>query len=518
MNIILVSSEVVPFAKTGGLADVCGALPQELENLGHDVTVFMPGFRQCFQAESEHPEIEIEKPDITFSVPLGTKLVDGEFFMSTIPGSTVTIYFVGNDNFFGRDKLYGEDGSDYADNSQRFVFFCRAVIESIRLLELSPDLLHCNDWQAGLLPALLKLECEQNEQYANIATLMTVHNLAYQGSFWHWDMLLTGIDWKHFTWQEMEHHGRLNLLKTGLVFADAINTVSPTYAREIQTPEQGCGLEGVLEHRSDVLSGILNGIDTQTWNPSTDRLIVRKYDASNFEKGKAVCKQALQLVSGLKPDENIPLIGIVGRLAEQKGWSLILSTMKRWLESGPASSSQPDMRSHANTQWVVLGTGDPSYEASLRALQRSFPGRIGLTLGFSNELAHQIESGADIFLMPSEYEPCGLNQMYSMAYGTVPVVRETGGLADTVVDATPEAIASGSANGFSFSSFSAQSLELTLARARAMYVEDRETWNGLVKNGMTHDWSWSAGARRYEQLYASTIERHRKNRESQQTA
>ena len=305
-------------------------------------------------------------------------------------------------------------------------------------------------------------------------------------------MLVTGLDWKHFNWREMEFHGRLNLLKTGIVFADAINTVSPTYAAEIQTPEQGCGMDGVLQHRREVLTGILNGIDTGQWNPTGDPHVAVNYDVASWRTGKPACKQALQELMGLNRDPDIPLIGIIGRLAAQKGWSLILPVMKHWLETVEA-------------QFAILGTGDPEYHSALELLARHYPNKLGACLEFSAPLAHQIEAGGDMFLMPSQYEPCGLNQMYSMAYGTVPIVRHTGGLADTVIDTTPETLAAGIATGFSFHSFDATSLESAMTRAINLFNHDRDAWARLVENGMKQDWSWQASARKYVRYYEQTI-------------
>ncbi len=491
MKILLASSEVVPFAKTGGLADVAGALPRELEKLGHEVTVFMPAYQAALKAG-----LEVEKTATTLEIPIGSELENGRLLKSTLPDSNVDLYLVDHTEYFQRDALYGEQGSDYADNCERFTFFCRSVLESVRLLDLQPDLIHCNDWQTGLIPALLKCEYSENPLYQDIASLITIHNLAYQGLFDYEKLAVSGLDAKYFNWQEMEFHGRLNLLKTGIAFADSINTVSPTYAVEIQGAEQGCGLEGILQDRVDRLSGILNGIDTADWNPATDKLIPTNFDA-NFDvasgsPGKAKCKHELQVQNKLAVDPNVPLIGIVGRLAEQKGWSLILPILRQWLKS-------------VDAQWVILGTGDPDYHHVLTTLHRLHPNKLGLTLGFSNELAHQIEAGADMFVMPSRYEPCGLNQMYSMAYGTVPVVRRTGGLADTVINATQENLENNTATGFSFEEFTSAGLEAALSKSLRMYNEDRKGWNQLVINGMTKDWSWTTSARKYEELYKKTV-------------
>ena len=487
MKILFCSSEVVPFAKTGGLADVSGALPKELSLLGHEVIVFMPAYQGL-----DHPKVPFVPAGVEFNIPLGSSLVAGSLLQSTLPDSDVKIFAVQNNDYFHRPQLYGEDGTDYSDNCERFVFFCRSILESVRLMGWQPDVIHANDWQTGLLPALLKTELAGTPFYEQVASLITIHNLAYQGNFWHWDMLLTGIDWKYFNWKQMEFFGRLNLLKTGIVFADAINTVSPTYAMEIQTPEHGCGLEGVLSHRQNVLSGILNGIDPGEWNPATDPHLVVNYDVDSWVQGKAACKSALQSAMGLPNEPQVPLIGIIGRLASQKGWSLIIDVMRKWLP-------------RENVQWVVLGTGQPEYHAALQQLAEQYPDKLAAKLMFSNPLAHQIESAADIFVMPSEYEPCGLNQLYSLAYGTVPVVRETGGLADTVIDSTEESIQQGIANGFSFENFDSIDLDIAIERAVGMYNGFSEIWKQLVATGMQQDWSWTSSAKKYSRLYEKTV-------------
>lgn len=491
MKIVLVSSEVVPFAKTGGLADVTGALPRELEKLGHEVTVFMPGYRDVDAIKHE-----IKTTGITCEIPVGDKLVDCRFAKTNLPNSNVEIYFVQNDRFFNRDGIYNSPEGDFPDNCERFVFFCRSVLEAIRLLEMHPDVIHANDWQTGLIPALLVNEYRDTDRYADIASLITIHNLAYQGLFAQGHMASTGLSPSLFNWQQMEFFGGLSLLKTGIVFADAINTVSPTYADEIQTVEQGCGLEFVLQQRSDRLTGIINGIDTTEWNPQTDQHLAANFDAS-FDPamgsaGKAKCKQALQAEFQLEQRADVPLIGIVGRLASQKGWSLIIPVLRHWLETTDA-------------QWIILGTGDPDYHHVLTSLYQSHAHKLGLKLGFSNSLAHQIEAGSDMFLMPSKYEPCGLNQMYSMAYGTVPVVRQTGGLADTVINANSETMENKTATGFSFADFSAEALDHSMTRAMNVFLNHKTEWNQIMLNGMQRDWSWSASAKAYESLYQKTI-------------
>ena len=487
MKLLFASSEVVPFSKTGGLADVAGALPKEVSRLGAAVVVFMPAYDSFSNQLGEFTDTGIE-----YEVAIGQKEVGCRLLRAAFEG--VTIFAVDQKDYFGRPGLYGEGGADYLDNCERFVFFCRAIMEAIPRINWWPDLIHVNDWQTSLIPAYLKTEFAGRAGYENIVTLLTIHNLAYQGSFWHWDMLLTGLDWQYFNWRQMEFYGNLNLLKTGIAFADAINTVSPTYAAEIQTVEHGCGLEGILHHRRDALSGILNGIDAEEWNPKTDRHISVNYDVSSWQQGKLACKTSLMQARGISVSKQVPLIGIIGRLASQKGWSLILQILPYWLRD-------------REVQWVVLGTGQPDYENALADLAKAYPDKLSVELGFSNELAHQIEAAADIFLMPSQYEPCGLNQQYSLAYGTIPVVRATGGLADTVVDATPGNIANGTANGFMFDGFDVEQMNKTLERAVDTFFHDPQTWEQLVACGMKQDWSWTASARKYFRLYQKTVSR-----------
>ncbi|MCH8047063.1 MAG: glycogen synthase GlgA [Planctomycetes bacterium] len=493
MNILVATSEAVPFAKTGGLGDVSGALPIALAELGEQVSVIMPAFRSVKQCGEP-----LEPTGLELDIPIGKKTVRGSLLKGRlpgngVPGNGVPVYFVEQDEYFDRPELYGEDGQDYKDNCERFVFFSRAVIEAIRLLDLKIDLLHANDWQTGLLPAYLKTEFSGVPPYEQIATLFTIHNLAYQGNFWHWDMLLTGLDWKYFNWHQMEFHGNLNLMKTGLAFADAINTVSPRYAEEIQSAPLGCGLEGILQHRREVLSGIINGVSYETWNPATDTHLATNYGPETAEAGKAACKAALQQEMGLPVNAQVPLLGFVGRLVEQKGIDLIAGVMQQWAETSEA-------------QWVLLGTGEPKYHELLKQLAERFPTKVAVQLAYSDPLAHRIEAGCDLFLMPSRYEPCGLNQLYSLKYGTIPVVRATGGLADTIVNTNDATLASGEANGFCFHDYSQLALSEALTRALAAYA-DKQVWSRLVQNAMRQDWSWSRSAQQYVQLYQQTIER-----------
>jgi starch synthase len=491
MRILLATSEAVPFAKTGGLADVCGALPLELAKLGHEPTLILPAYRQIYQAG-----LPIEHTGFTFEVPIGSRMVPGALLRSTLPGSDVPVYFVENADYFDRTDLYQTDGKDYLDNCERFVFFCRGVLEGIRLLDLQPDVIHANDWQTALLPAYLKIEYRGVPGYENVGTLLTIHNMAYQGTFWHWDMLLTGLDWKYFNWQQMEFFGNLNLLKAGIVFADQLNTVSSRYAEEIQTAPLGCGLEGVLQHRRNALSGIVNGVDYRKWDPASDPQLSTQYDVQSFAEGKQKCKAALQAELGLPTNPDVPLVAFVGRLTEQKGIDLIGAMMKDWLPS-------------RDVQFVVLGTGDPTYHELFTTLTQRNPQKLALRLEFSDALAHRIEAGADIFLMPSHYEPCGLNQLYSLKYGTVPVVRATGGLADTIVNATEATLSNGTATGFSFADYSGLALSETLDRACKVFGTNKNQWSQLVRAGMQQDWSWSHSAREYTKLYEATARQSR---------
>ncbi|HEX4130898.1 MAG TPA: glycogen synthase GlgA [Pirellulales bacterium] len=488
MKILLAASEAVPFAKTGGLADVAGALPIELAKLGHEPVLFIPAYRRAL--ESGQP---VEATGQEFTIAIGSKRVRGCLLRSVLPGSDVPVYLVRHDEYFDRPELYGINGSDFIDNCERYTFFCRAVLESIRLLELNTQIVHANDWQTGLLPAFLKTEYRGVPGYEQIASLFTIHNLAYQGQFWHWDMLLTGLDWKYFNWHQMEFFGKLNLMKTGLVFTDWISTVSPRYAEEIQSAPLGSGLEGVLQQRRDVLSGIINGVDYSIWNPANDPHIAQQYDVNTFETGKAVCKAALQREFGLPVEPRTPLLGFVGRLAEQKGIDLVVKVMQDWLRSSPA-------------QWVLLGTGDPAYHQALTTLADRYPQKVSLRLAYSDVLAHRIEAGADVFLMPSRFEPCGLNQLYSLKYGTVPLVRATGGLADTVTDVTRESLEAGTATGFSFREYSPLALGETLARVCQTF-DIPSVWSKIVRTGMSQDWSWTRSARDYTTLYQRMLSR-----------
>ncbi|TWT96832.1 Glycogen synthase [Botrimarina colliarenosi] len=486
MNIFFATTEAVPFCKTGGLGDVCGSLPVALEGLGVRPTLFLPAFRQAL--ESGQP---IEPTGVHFEIPIGRKRVVGEYLRSTLPGSNVPVYLVEQHGYFNRPGLYREASGDYIDNCERFVFFNRAVLEAPALLGLDVDVIHCHDWQSGLIPTYLQTLYADRPSLENVTTLYTVHNLAYQGSFWHWDMELTGLGWEHFNWQELEFYGRINFMKAALSQATMLSTVSPRYAQEIQDPPMSCGLEGVLRHRHADLAGVLNGVDYGAWNPAHDAFLPTTYGVDDYAAGKAVCKRALQQEMGLPIRDDVPLLANIGRLADQKGFDLISDVMPRLAESLEA-------------QWVLLGTGEPYYEQMMQRLAAEHPERVAVRVGFSNDLAHRIEAGADMFLMPSRYEPCGLNQMYSLKYGAVPIVRETGGLADTITDATETTLGNGTANGFSFADASAYALSNVIDRAVRAYRRP-DVWRQIVQTGMQQDWSWDRSARQYVELYERTM-------------
>jgi starch synthase len=496
-------SEVAGFAKTGGLADVAGSLPAALAARGMDCAVVTPLYRAC--RTGKRP---LESTEHRFRVPIGERILDGRLWRSTLPGSEVPVYLIEQPEFFDRDDpatgqgLYqftnaAGEKIDWADNSARFGFFARAILEAMRLLNFWPDILHLHDWQTGLAGVYLRelyqhhAKPDLRDKYASIRTVFTIHNLAYQGTFWHLDLPMLGLPWRLFTMDLLEFHGKLNFLKAGLVYADLLTTVSPTYAREIQTRALGCGLHGVLMQRSHRLHGIVNGIDERAWNPAIDPHVAAKYDAKSVTDCKPRCKAALQRQFKLDEKPHTPLVGIVTRLVQQKGLDLLEEIAVDFLRQG--------------VQLVVLGDGDKKYRDMLVELQQDYPSQVGLHFGYSDPIAHQIEAGADVFLMPSEYEPCGLNQLYSLKYGTLPVVRATGGLADTVIDATPENIAMGRATGFTFVSYRPSAFAEALERCLSMYRNQPVRWRHLQQTGMLQDWSWHRSAGEYERLYRQVL-------------
>lgn len=475
----MLASEAVPLAKTGGLADVVGALSIELAGQGHEVRLIVP----------RYAGIEVSAPDLreagTIPVPSRGGPIEVGIETGTLGAGKVSLLCIRHDPFFARRGLYGEDGRDYPDNLERFALFCRAALEACTHTAWLPDVVHAHDWQAALAVVYLKTLYRADPAWAASRALLTLHNLSYQGLFPVADYGATGLPWAEFTPDRLEFYGKVNLLKGGLVYADLLNTVSPMYAKEIQTAEFGCGLEGVLRGRTDRLFGILNGIDYAVWDPATDPYLAAHYSAKDLT-GKKDCKGALQREMKL-PARDVPLLGLVSRLVPQKGIDLIVDILPRVLAS--------------NVQMVALGTGDPTSEANLNSLSERFPDKLAVRLGFDEGLAHRIEAGADIFLMPSRYEPCGLNQMYSLRYGTVPVVRKTGGLADTVLPYLPNDPASrDTATGFVFEPPQPKSFLSALLLGLQVY-RDRRTWRALVHRGMLQDFSWGRSAKQYLELY-----------------
>jgi starch synthase len=485
MRIVIVSPEAVPFAKTGGLADVAGALPGELADLGHEVRLVMPLYRMVRDRGFDPAPIAR-----TVEVPLADRRVGGSIHVLEDPdreGRLKTI-FIGNAEFFDREGLYGVKGEDFTDNASRFVFFSRAVLQALKIVDFIPDIIHVNDWQSGLIPFYLRSIYNLDSHYRRTSTVLTIHNLGYQGLFWHLDMPLLGVGWEYFTPEGIEFYGKINFLKAGMISADVINTVSETYAKEIQTPEQGFGLDGVLRSRKKDLFGILNGIDVDEWNPGTDGFIPKNYSADDLS-GKEENKKALLSEFYLPEKMDVPLIGIISRLADQKGFDILADALEKIMEM--------------DVMMVILGTGERRYHDLLAEMGKRYPMKLGVKLAYDNRLAHLIEAGADMFLMPSLYEPCGLNQMMSMRYGTVPVVRATGGLKDTV---DPYSEKNETGTGVSFGPYTTEALSGAVKKAVGLFGKP-DHWKRIVSNGMSADFSWRASAKKYENLYHRALKK-----------
>lgn len=480
MKIAFAASEVVPFAKTGGLADVSGALPVELEKLGHDVKVFMPKYYSV----DEH-KFNLEYQSWASPMPIRVAGVIHEVHLRKgyLPNSKVEIYFIDCPYFFHRHNLY----TDEKDEDQRFICFSKGVIEAIQRLYWSPDILHCNDWQTGLIPLYIKDNYNWDKLFDHTATVFTVHNIGYQGKFTKQTLYNAEISEDLFYHGgRIEQDGLVNFLKTGLSFADVINTVSETYAKELMTPEYSAGMHHLLKYREKDFYGIINGVDYDVWNPETDKLIPYNYSKADLS-GKEKNKEELLKKFNMPYQKDIPLIGIISRLAIQKGFDLVQAALGELMQ--------------LNAQWIVLGSGEQKYENMFQALHEQIPRNIGVYIGYNNDLAHLIEAGADIFLMPSYYEPCGLNQIYSLKYGTVPVVRKTGGLADTVQDWNEyNTYGMDIGNGFSFVDYKPQALVNAVQRAIGDY-HNKPVWRKIQLNGMNKDYSWKHSASQYEELY-----------------
>jgi starch synthase len=456
MKIVLCSSEVVPFAKTGGLADVAGALPIALEELGHEVIIAMPRYKEIQESRFK---IQRAGKDVSYS----------------ILGRGIKVYFIENDKYFNRDGLYGDKKGDHKDNLERFSYYCKRTLELLKEINFSADVIHCNDWQTCLIPVYLKALYSMDAFYKNIKTILTIHNIGYQGLFPKEEFPKLGLDWSLFNIKALEYYNQINLLKGGMVFSDLLNTVSTAYSQEIQTKEFGFGLEGVLAERKESLFGILNGLDYSLWNPAQDELIAAKYSVRNIED-KYKNKRDLQKICGLPLKEDLPLLGIVSRLAEQKGFDILAEGIEKICKM--------------DLQLVILGTGEEKYHLILEKIVKKYPKVISLHLKFDNTLAHKIYAGSDIFLMPSKYEPCGLGQLISFAYGTLPLVFKTGGLADTVT----------ADNGFVFDKYSKGDLIKTVGKAVTAFA-NKKKWTALMVKGMGYNFSWKESAKSYIKLY-----------------
>ncbi|MDP8218597.1 MAG: glycogen synthase GlgA [Candidatus Theseobacter exili] len=478
MKIAIGSSEVVPFAKTGGLADVAGALPKALEKLGHEVVVILPYYKMV--KKGNHP---IKKTGKKIYVQLCNRIVDAEVYSSKI-GKNVKVYFIAKSSYYNRNELYRGAQGDYKDNAERFIFFSKAILSLLEEINFRPDIIHCNDWQTGLIPVLLKTIEKDNPFLRKAKTVFTIHNLAYQGLFWHYDMHMTNLPWDVFTQEGIEFYGKMNLLKAGIVYSDKVNTVSKKYAEEIQTTEYGCGLEGVLANRKKDLRGILNGVDYDEWSPEKDKFINSHFSSSKLS-GKLACKKDLLKEYGLDISPEKPLIGVISRLADQKGFDILAPIMEKLMG--------------LNLGFILLGTGEEKYHRLFSAIGKEYPKKAGIKISFDIGLSHRIEAGCDMFLMPSLFEPCGLNQIYSLKYGTIPIVRATGGLDDTIKQFD---VSTAKGNGFKFTKYSPDTLLNTIQDALSVY-NDKALWHKLVKNAMKCDFSWNQSAKEYEKLYKS---------------
>lgn len=464
LKILLVAAEVFPFAKTGGLADVAGSLPTALKRLGHDVRVILPKYT-CTKSQPIHSlnqEIEIGNTKAT--------LFEGKL------AENVPVYLVENNAYFDREYLYGEPGSEYSDSAERFAFFCQAALEACKSLDFQPDIIHCNDWHTGLIPAYLK--ASEDPWYSKIRTLFSIHNLGYQGNFSMDKFPVTALPDRFSGSEGIEFYGQMSFLKSGLIFADALNTVSPRYCKEIQTV--GFGMEGILQQRSSSLTGILNGVDYSVWNPATDKLIAENYGPDSLSQ-KQKCRDALIKKFSLKIDNNTPLLCMITRLSSQKGIDFLMEAFE-------------DLKDQC---LVVLGEGDSKYEKFFSEMAKANPDRFAVALIFDDTLAHQVLAGSDILLMPSIYEPCGLTQMYALKYGTVPIVTSVGGLDDSI-----QSFDGKTGTGFKFAPNDRKSFQGALQNSLT-YFADKPGWERLINNGMTKDFSWDNAAQQYSNLYQS---------------
>lgn len=488
-KILMVASELSPFAKTGGLADSVSDLSVELLKQGHDVRVVMPRY------------YNIDRKDKKKRVdPLGVPFGAGEewcaVYYGQIPHSEVPVYFLDHEQFFGRNGLYGPTpGTSYDDNAQRFIFLSHAAFQLCRMLQWFPDVMHCHDWQTGMVPVYLYTK-EQEGDFYEVASVFTAHNLGYQGWFNKEDYSYTTLEWDDFYMSRLEKEGRLNFLQAGLIQADIITTVSPTYAEEIRTPEGGHGLDEIFRRRAGDLYGILNGVDYEEWNPVKDPLIAPNNFSAKDLKGKAKAKKALQSEMGLTLEPKTPIVAMVSRLSQQKGLDILV---------GEKEFELYEICQKMKLQFIIVGEGEKKYEEKLQNLEKMLP-NLKVSIRFSNELAHRVIAGADFFIIPSVYEPCGLTQMYSLRYATLPIVRKVGGLADTVADFNP---ADGTGTGFTFQELTSRALYDAINSAVTLYKENPKQIIAMQKNAMAQHFGWEESARRYTDAYQAALDRRR---------
>ena len=484
MNISWITSEAVPYAKTGGLADVSAALPEALSERGHQVSVILPWYPQ----QTGRLNLKFDARFDLLGVPFGDRT---EWCSVRIlkRSENLTFYFIEYQRFFDRSALYDYNGREYDDNAQRFIFFSRAAMECIDALKLNPEILHLNDWHCALCAVYLRSSLYAGRRaFRRCRSVMTIHNIGYQGNFDKGNLYWTGLGWEYFNWHCLEFYDRLNLLKGGIMCSDMVSTVSRTYAEEILSPEYGFALDPSLRHRAcqGRLRGIANGIDVEDWNPATDRRLPQKFSVRN-PAGKRICKRALQKRFGLPERPGVPLFGLLSRLAYQKGLDVFAAALE-------------DMLYHNDFQFVLIGSGDPGLQDHFRYLANRYPHRFAAFIGYASDAdSHLLEAGSDFFVMPSRYEPCGLNQMYSMRYGTLPIVRQTGGLADTVTNCSPNA--PDRSTGFVFHDLTPDAIRGTIRWAADLYFRAPDLIARMRKNGMSTDFSWDHTASQYERMY-----------------
>ncbi|RNC67457.1 MAG: glycogen synthase GlgA [Desulfuromonadales bacterium] len=479
LKILMAASECVPFAKEGGLADVVGVLPKHLARMGHDVRVVMPRY---YRVGLEQYGLKLLPGVLT--VPMG--IIGNQYcgvYEGRLPGSDVPVYFLEHEGYYGRAGLYEVNNEGFLDNDNRFIFLSKAALELPKMIGFTPDLIHAHDWHTAAVPVLVNTAYAADPQVGEKPTVLTVHNMQYQGNFYEGAMDVLDVGWEHFTFLGLEKDGEMNLLKGGLYHATVLNTVSEGYAREMQTAEYGWGLDGVVRERAADLYGILNGVDYEDWNPETDPHIAACYSIDDLA-GKKLCKRDLQRTFGLPERDDVPIIGLVSRLVKQKGIDVLAEAMPRIMA--------------LDVQFIMLGAGEPWSHFYFGDIRNAYPDKFGFHVGYNNPLAHQIEAGADFFLMPSAFEPCGLNQMYSLRYGTLPIVRATGGLDDSVDNFNEKTL---DGTGFKFRDLNAGALFDTVGWAVHTWYQRKDAMAELISNAMTRRFTWEDAAEKYEKLY-----------------